>query len=336
MPRNSCLQVKQKSVVAEMPLKKRRHRVSFSCGGHEQIEAPLPETLRPKEGRFTFEDHLEHMKPRGRTVARRDEDRARANLNRLTVNHRRVARRCSCGDDWCSCDCRCALNFAASCLFENPMRHAAIDGDIMLLGHQPGVPETVILLAGANVSVDGASVSISNEDIPTIVQTLDTRDKAQQWASKVKLAADLWEDCQTLAEAALKQKSFHRSGGGTGGNCNDIQDNVIQEASGNNNDFPDNDFLVAQLENSRLKEQIEALLARVAVATVRAEEANQIQMLKVVEARSADILWIQAISSIASSPPEKTLRPSKNGGDAEGSLWRSVMRWMPGLPVLLS
>lgn len=317
-----------------MPLKRRRYRVSFSPDGHEEIEAPLPVTPRSKEGRFTLEDQLEHMKPRGRTAARRQEDRARANLARLAVNHRRVARRCSfCCDGVCSSDCRRVLDSTAAYLCVNPLLHAAIDGDIMLMGSQPGVPETAILLAGANVSVDGVCVSISNEDMPTIVQTLDTCDKAQQWASKVRLAADSWEDCQTLAEAALKQRTFHRSGGGTGGTGNDTREEIIPEAGRTSEDQLATDVLAAQKENSKLKDQIEALLTRVDVATTRAEEAHQTQTVK---AQSTDMLWIRATSRVVSSAPEKALLHSKNGRDSEQSLWRSVMRWMPGLPILLA
>jgi hypothetical protein len=219
------------------------------------------------------------------------------------------------------------------------MRHAAIDGDIMLIGRQPGVAETMILLAGATVSVDGDTVSISNEGMPTVVQTLETPARAEQWASNVKLAADLWEDSQTLAEAALKQRGFHHSGGGsTGGTWSNVRDYDVPEANRHAVDFPADDLPAVQLENMRLKEQIEALLARVDVATVRAKEGQAAQ--PDVKARAADVLWVQAISHITSTPPAKMPSPSKRGGDVEGSQWRFLTRWMPslfrGLPVPLA
>jgi hypothetical protein len=220
------------------------------------------------------------------------------------------------------------------------MRHAAIEGDIMLIGRQPGVAERMILLAGATVSVDGVNVSIANEGMPTIVQTLETVARAEQWASNVKLAADLWEDCQTLAEAALKQRSFHHSVGGsdTGGTWSDIRDDDIPEAKGHEIGFAADDHPDAQLENMRLKEQIEVLLARVDVATIRAKEGQAVQ--PAVKARATDVLWVEAISNITSAPPAKMPSPSEKDGDIGSSQWRFLTRWMPslfrGLPVPLA
>lgn len=333
-PRNSCLKKKQ-GEIADPSHKKRRLRVTFAFAGHEEIEAPLPGTPRLKEGRSTFEDQLEHAKPRGRTASRREEDRARANLNRLLVNHRRVKRTCSCGNGLSSSGWRRSLNSFALVLGAKPMRHIAIDGDIMLMGHEKGIPEAAILLAGANVFIDGVSVAISNEGAPTTVQTFDTREKAREWASKVKVAADLWEDSQTLAEAALKQKSLHHHGGSAGGTWGGTRDDVVSEATLTNEVFRANDLQEAQIENLKLKEEIESLLARVEVATMRAGEAKQ-----VAKAPSSDIFWVEAVSNTTSGPPTESMYPTKDDGVNSGSLWRCAAKWMPSLfrdlPIVLA
>jgi hypothetical protein len=322
---DSRLKAKPESAMIDLPLKK-RHRVSFS-EDFEMIEAPLPETLKPKEGRFTFEDQLEALKHRGRTAACRHEDRARANLNRLAVNHRRVVRRCSCGNVVPVCDCCTALS-SAVCVCASRMAHATISGDVMLLGHQPGIPEDVVLLAGAIVSVDGVTVSISNEGMPTIVQTLENKAQAKKWASKVRVAAELWEDSQTLAEAALKKNGFHQNGDIEGIDTAIVKSkrcDVFPKALLNSD--PANDLQSAQLETSDLKDQVEALLERVSAAAAWAEKAAQIGPSKVRKAYNAEKLWIRANSTIR-FPPSKTMLPATNG---ENSLWSSVARWMPSL-----
>jgi hypothetical protein len=76
----------------------------------------------------------------------------------------------------------------------------------MLIGCQPGNADDVVLLTGANVSVEGNIVTVSNEGMPTLLQQFDSSREAQHWASQVKAAAETWDDVFSLAEVALKRK----------------------------------------------------------------------------------------------------------------------------------
>lgn len=147
-----------------------------------------------------------------KTSPRSAEEIARENLSRLVANHRQLADSCS----WTVlCDCRSSISRVVQyCLPDAPnSRYAAIVGDVMFIGGQPGIVDDAFMLTGADVSVDGAVVVISREGMSTISQRLNSIKEAEKWATKVQAAADLWSDCQQLTQAALQtynRREAHR------------------------------------------------------------------------------------------------------------------------------
>lgn len=147
------------------------------------------------------------------------EEKVRHNLQRLVANHKGVA------DTWTAvCGCHRSLA-SCSCFSEHVPCHfpqfAGIAGDIMFIGREPGRAEDALILSGADVRVDGATVAISNEGMPTVFQTLAGPKEAKRWALQVREAADLWRDTreqlEELAEAALDANE--ESNADTGGTC---------------------------------------------------------------------------------------------------------------------
>lgn len=193
-------------------IRKIRKTVSFSDLPDAQTRSRQGDKERTPPRRARDLPRLEKERPGA-------EDQARRNLSRLVANHRQVADSWTWTTLW---DCHNTFGRAVrSCLPEqNPSHHAAIVGDVMFIGCQPGVAEDALMLKDAEVSVEGATVSISNKGMPTVLQTLPSPKEAEHWASKVRAAADLWQEFEELTEAALhaqRQSEVKTTDAGSGG-----------------------------------------------------------------------------------------------------------------------
>lgn len=163
--------------------------MSFAEDKELEVEIPI---LAPKDG---MEGQLH--------PPRHPEDVARANLSRLVANHRRMAKRWSFLEDLQE---KLRLSVQSICWFIAG-RHAAVSGDVLLLGRHKGQLDSAVRLAGAQVTVLGSTVMVRPKEQPhSIALRLESPAEADQWANSCRSAGMLSEPHLDMVQLATSSQ----------------------------------------------------------------------------------------------------------------------------------